>query len=216
MANVRMLDVHQFKALTRVSEIDQSGLGEPRLRLKKWLLDNQVTVNQFAGFACMNRKVVDALLRGEWRSKSGYIQLHQAFAIEWVTQGYVPAWLWLTEPANTARIRHARQSWTEEFETTAKRHVLKWASLKTPDGMLREKARVLSRLFNVQWSEVKRRAWLDAERKAATERANIDHLLRPEDNGPTEDGIYVSDADAEEEDHEAWFRKHTGIPTGQD
>lgn len=210
MGSPRILDIHQYKSLTRLGEIDQTGLGEPRLRLRKWLLDNQITVNQFAGFACMNRKVVDQLLRGEWRSKSGYLQLHQAYAIEWVTKGYIPAWLWLTEPAWTKRIRHARQSWTEEFETKAKRHVLKWASLKTPDGMLREKARVLSRLFNVQWSEVKKRAWLDAEKKASKERANIDHLLRPEDNGPTEDGIYVSDEDTEATDEE-WFKRHTQV-----
>lgn len=161
-----------------------------------------------AGFCCMNRKSLDGLLLGNFRSKSGYIQLHQAFAIEWATQGHVPAWLWLDDPAMQRRIRDSHQSWIKTFEETAKRHVLKWASLKTADGMLREKARVLSRLFNVQWSEVKRRAWLDAERKAALERADISHLLAPEDNGPTEDGIYVSEKDPELSEEE-WFKKHT-------
>jgi hypothetical protein len=197
-----------MKSLTRLGERPDTGLGEPRILLKQWMLKNQITVNQLAIMCCISRHTVDYLLRGEWRSKSGYIQLHQAYAIEWATQGEVPAWLWLTEPAYERRIRGDRVAKVMEFETRCKRHVLKWASLKTPDGMLREKARVLSRLFNVQWSEVKARAWLDAERSAQSERADISHLLAPEDKGPTADGIYVSESDQEMTDEE-WFKANT-------
>lgn len=161
----------------------------------------------------MNRKQLDAYLRGENRSKGGYIQLHHAFAIEWATKGEVPAWLWLDQPAWERRIRDAHHSWVDEFERTAKRHILKWNSLKTTDGMLREKARTLSRLFNVQWSEVKNRAWLDAERKAATERADISHLMELGENKYTDEGVlYVEDEDAEDQQlsDEDWLDKHAG------
>lgn len=161
----------------------------------------------------MSRKQLDAYLRGENRSKGGYIQLHHAFAIEWATKGEVPAWLWLDQPAWERRIRDAHHSWTADFEDKIKRLILKWNSLKTTDGMLREKARTLSRLFNVQWSEVKARAWLDAERQASTERADISHLMELEENNYTEDGVlYVPEEDQDEGDealsNEDWLAKH--------
>lgn len=202
----RMLGEHAHKALTRLGERSSSGLGQPRLRLKEWMLANSVTVIQMAMMCCMNRKVLDVLLRGEWRSKGGYIQLHQAFAIEWATKGYVPAWLWLDDEYNSARIRASRMTSVRDFEHSAKRHVLKWNSLKTPDGMLREKARVLSRLFNVQWSELKNRLWVEAEQKAAGEKADISYLLAPDDDGPDDYGIIVSDKHPEMTDEE-WFLK---------
>lgn len=208
MSKPRVLSEEQVKSLTRLGQRDDSGLGPARVRLKQWLLANSLTVNEFSMMVCMNRRVLDTLLRGEWRSKGGYLQLHQAFAIDWATKGEVPAWLWLDDPYVNARIRNSRMSRVQEFELKAKRHVLKWASLKTNDGMIREKARVLSRLFNVQWSEVKRRAWLDATRAAASERANIDHLLAPEDLGPTQDGVYFNGKHQSLTDEE-WFRRTT-------
>lgn len=204
----RILCEEQVKSLTRLGERDDKGLGPARLLLKAWLLENSMTVNEFSMVVCMNRRVLDTLLRGEWRSKGGYIQLHQAFAIDWATKGEVPAWLWLDDPYVSKRIRDSRMSRVKDFELRAKRHVLKWNSLKTADGMLRERARVLSRLFNVQWTEVKRRAWLDATRAAADEKADIGYLMEPEDRGPSADGIYVNERDKELTDEE-WFRRTT-------
>ncbi len=202
----RILSEYAVKSLHRLGERSDSGLGPAPLRLKKWLMEHSMTVRQFAMTVCMNRRTLDMMLRGEWRSKSGYIQLHQAYAIEWATKGYVPAWLWLDQPAYKRRIRNDHLSHVKEFETTCLRHVLKYASLTTNDGMLREKARVLSRLFNVQWGEVKRRAWLEAEKEAAKHRADVSHLLAPEMQPLTDDGIYMSDQHQELSDEE-WVRK---------
>lgn len=208
MGKARLLSVQAIKSLTRLGQESDQGLGPARKLLRQWLLDNQVTVAQFAMMCCMNRRSLDNALRGEFRSKGGYLQLHQAFAIEWATKGAVPAWLWLDDPAVKARIRDANFTNIKDFEDRIKAHVLKFNSLKTADGMLREKARVLSRLFNVQWGEVKRRAWLDAEKKAMLERADISHLLAPEDKGPTDDGIYYHGPDQDYHlDHQAWFDK---------
>lgn len=172
------------------------------------MLEHGTTAEAFAPFVCCDARMLQRLLRGEWRSKSGWLPLHVAFAIEWATQGAVPAWKWLDEPYRKARLRHVNMKNIERYERNVKRLVLKWNSLKTNDGMLREKARCLSRLFNVQWSEVKNRAWVDAERAARQERADISHLLRPEDLGPTDDGVYVSSKHEEMSD-EAWFEKVT-------
>lgn len=208
----RILGERAVKSLTRLGQLDISNLGKPRILLRKWLLDNHVTVAQFAMMCCMNRRVLDQLLRGEWTSKGGYLQLHQAFAIEWATKSTVPAWLWLDDEFNTLRIRNSRMTQLKDFESRIKSFVLKFNSLAKPEGIIREKARVLSRLFNVQWSEVKRRAWLDAERKAANERPDISYLLQPEDRGPDDDGVYRShnDQDQDPKSHEAWFTKHFG------
>lgn len=209
-----MMSHRSLQSLQHLEDRDDQGLGKPRLILKEWLLSKQVTVAQFAMMVCMNRKTLDHLLAGRWTSKGGYIQLHQAFAIEWATEGVVPAWLWLDDEVNTARIRASRMTSIKDFESRIKSYVLKFNSLTKPDGMVREKARVLSRLFNVQWSEVKRRAWLDAERRASLERADISHLLAPEDRGPDEDGVYRQHAQEDQEDprltHEQWFHKHFG------
>jgi hypothetical protein len=201
-----MLGENAHKALTRLGERDNTGLGQPRIRLKEWMLQHQVTAGQMAMMCCLNVKSLHALLRGGWRSKGGYIQLHQAFAIEWATKGYVPAWLWLDDEYNTARIRASRMSHVKDFEERCKVFVLKYNVLKTPDGMLREKARVLSRLFNVQWSELKARIWLEAERKAAHEKADISYLLEPDDDTADDNGIIVSDKHPEMTDEE-WFLK---------
>lgn len=207
----RILSIHAAKSLQRLGQPSNIQLPPAQTLLKKWLLEHQLTVNQFAGMVCMNRRQLDAHLRGEFRSKGGYIQLHHAFAIEWATQGKVPAWLWLDQPAWERRIRESHHSWVKVFEQTAKRHILKWNSLRTVDGMLREKARVLSRLFNVQWSEVKSRLWLDAERMASEERADISHLMELEDNHETTDGvIYVEQEEAGDEQlsNEDWLAKY--------
>lgn len=200
-----------MKSLTRLGQRTNDGLGRPRILLKEWLLSHQVTVAQFAMMVGFNRRVLDSLLAGRWTSKGGYIQLHQAFAIEWATQGQVPAWLWLDDEVNSKRIRDSRMSAIKDFEDRIKIFVLKFNSLTKPEGMVREKARVLSRLFNVQWSEVKNRAWLDAERRASLERADISHLLAPEDRGPDEDEVY-RDQNKDPEDqklsNEAWFAKN--------
>lgn len=208
MVLVPRLDIHKFKSLTRLGESSNEGLGKARLLLKGYMLEKGLTVNDMAMMVCMNQPGLTRLLNGAWTSKGGYIQLHQAFAIEWVTQGLIPAWLWLDDEFNSKRIRDSRMSHIKEFEVTAKRHILKWNSLKKPDGVLRDKARVLSRLFNVQWSEVKRRAWLDSAEAAKYEKADVRHLLAPEDKGPTKDGIYVSEEDEGQSD-EDWFRTHT-------
>lgn len=201
------LDTHKFKALTRLGERSDIGLGKARVLLKHYMLENGLTVTDMAMMTCMNQGALSNLLNGVWTSKGGYIQLHQAFAIEWLTEGLVPAWLWLDDEFNSKRIRDSRMTHIKEFEIRCKRHVLKWNSLKKPDGVLRDRARVLSRLFNVQWSEVKRRAWLDAKEAAKYDKADIKHLLAPEDRGPTQDGIYVSDQ-GEGQTNEEWFR-HT-------
>lgn len=205
----RILSIHAYKSLQNLSQQPAHNLGDAPNRLRQWLLKNQVTVRQFAMMVCMNRRSLDTILRGEFRSKSGYIQLHQAFAIEWATQGEVPAWLWLELPANQRRIRESHLSHIKEFEATAKRHVLKWGSLAQPEGRIRDKARALSRLFGVQWGEVKARAWRDAEKKAKLERANIKHLLTPEETGPDDNGVYYRGEDNEAISDEEWFNKIT-------
>lgn len=211
----RTLSEHAFKALTRLSERPADGLPPAHTLLRKFLLENQITVNQMSMMVCMNRKQLDALMRGDARSKGGYIQLHHAFAIEWATKGAVPAWLWLDSPVSERRIREGHISHLQEFQQQCLRHVLKWNSLKTADGMLREKARVLSRLFNVQWGEVRARAWLDAEEEAKHLRADISHLLKPEDHGPDDNGIYYHGQDEDQAlTDEEWFRKYTNAQGG--
>lgn len=210
MPKPRFIDPNAHKALSRVTQTVP--MAQARIKLKKWMDERQLTVSAFAMTVCMDRKVLQHHINGVLHNKT-YMALHQAFAIEWATQGHVQAWEWLDDPYQAAKIRHGNMMHVKDFENRIKSYVLKYNSLKTNEGMLREKARVLSRLFNVQWGEVKTRAWRDAENRAMAERADISHLLAPEDNGPTDDGVYYPTPEFNERhkelSNEEWFKKAT-------
>jgi hypothetical protein len=206
---VRRISPEQQKSLTELGRRPISPDAQARYKLRQYLVDHDLTVNQFALTIGVKRTILDAIFRGEWRSKGGYLQLHHAFAIEWATQGAVQAYEWLEDPACIRRIMDSRMSVLKDFEYTQKRMVLQWASLKRPEAVLRHKARVLSRLFNVQWGEVKSRAKWRAALEAKKEVADVSHLLAPEMSPIDDNGVYVS-SEHPELSNEEWFKKVVG------
>ena len=108
-----------------------------------------------------------------------YPTLAQAFALEWLTQGYVQAWEWLDNPYIQNRVRLGQLAGAREFERVAKSFILKYGALTKPDGVIRQKARALSKLFGVEWGEVKKRLWSNSRVKANKEKADVSHLFIP-------------------------------------
>lgn len=102
--------------------------------------------------------------------------LLQCFAIEYVTKGHIQAWEWLEDPYITARIRSGRLAAANDLESSITQIIMRGKGGGTPDGVLRNKARTLSRLYHVEWTEVKRRAWEDARKRAEWESADVSHL----------------------------------------
>lgn len=164
------------RAIQRLNEVPSTPMAHVRHRLREWMAKHGITVNEMARITCMSPQTLTAHLRGELHHKT-YMPLHQAFAIEWATKGSIQAFEWLDDPYQSAKIRQSRMTHVREFERTVKQLVLRSVGGGTPEGVLRNKARVLSRLFHVDWAEVKRRAWEDARRTAAWETADVSHLL---------------------------------------
>jgi hypothetical protein len=170
-------------ALARLAEEPPQEMAHVRHKLRRWMVANGLTIEEMARVCCMSAKTLRAHLAGELHHKT-YMPLHQAFAIEWATKGHVQAYEWLDDPYQAEKIRRSRMSHVRDFESKVKRLVLRSIGYGTPDGVLRNKARVLSRCFQVNWAEVKRRAWEDARKAAKWERADVSHLmLSRDDNG---------------------------------
>ena len=149
------------------------------VKLRQWLMTQDITVQQLGHRTGFAAGTLYGYINGQ---PNTYPSLAQAFAIEYATNGYVPAWLWLDNPYIAARVRNGQLAGAKMFEGSIKSFVLKFNSLKTVDGMIRHKARILSRLFGVEWGEVRQRLWADAKRKAKAERADISMYMRSEDD----------------------------------
>ena len=160
-------------AMDRIRE-PVHGLIPAAVKFRQWLMRTKMTVPQAALRCGFNPSTLYDYISGQPKS---YPSLAQAFAIEWMTDGTVRAWEWLENPYIEARVRSGQVKGAVRFEGHVKEFVLKYNSLKTSEGMLRHRARILSRLFGVDWGEAKKRCWVDAKLKARVERANIDHLL---------------------------------------
>jgi hypothetical protein len=150
-------------ALTKLSKTPDSKLTPAAIKLRRWLINNKMTVPQLALRTGFNPTTFYNYLSGQARS---YPSLAQAFAIEWVTGGEVQAWEWLDNPYIERQVRNSQVAGTRHFEVNAKSFVLKYNNLKTVDGVIRHKARMLSRLFGVNWGEVKKRIWEEARVRA--------------------------------------------------
>lgn len=153
-------------------------LTEATIRLRKWMIKHNVTAPQLARRTGFKPDTIYMLMAGHQRS---YPSIAQAFAVEYVTDGYVPAWLWLDDPIVEKRIRQTMLAGVTHFEASVKAHVLKYNALKDPEGVIRSKARLLSRLFGVEWGEVERRVWADAKVRAKKDIANVDALMGVDD-----------------------------------
>lgn len=144
------------------------------VKLRAWLIKHNMTTAQMAMRTGFSATTIRNILSGQ---PGMYPSLAQAFAIEYVTKGAVPAWLWLDDSVIRAKVRESNLSAVIRFEGAVKSLMLKYLSLTTADGMLRHKARILSRLFGVEWGEVKRRTWEDAKQSHKELRADVSHLL---------------------------------------
>lgn len=144
------------------------------IKLRQWLIAQNMTVPDLARRTGYNATTLYQYICGR---PNFYPSLPQAFAIEYVTNGYVPAWLWLDNPHIEMKVRSSNLVAARRLETNLKQYVLKFDKLKTTDGMLRQKARILSRLFKVQWGEVKARCWKDARKLAQPLKADVFNLL---------------------------------------
>ena len=163
-------------AMTRV--VKSSPLVPAAIKLRQWLMDNQMTVPQLAIRTSFHPSTYYNLIAGT--PAKSYPSLCQAFAIEYVTDGKVKAWEWLDNPIITHKVRKSQLSQVTHLETRIKDFVLKYKSLETNEGMIRHKARILSRLFGVEWGEVKSRVWADARERAKADRKDIGYLLEKE------------------------------------
>lgn len=162
------------KSMDRIKKAPTKTLDPAPILLRKWLIKNNMTVPQFAMRTGFNPGTIYNFISGQpW----SYPSLAQAFAMEWVTEGKVPAYLWLDNPYVKESIRSSQLKTANRFENSIKSFVLKYNSLKTTEGMIRHKARMLSRLFGVEWGEVKRRCWEDAKERSKPDRASIEHLM---------------------------------------
>ena len=168
------MEPHTQSALGRLKGKPDKELTPAARVLRIWMIKNDMTVPQLAirtGFAA------STLYQYVCGQPKAIPSLAQAFAIEWETHGAVAAYMWLDNPFMEARIREHQLAGSKRMERSSKAFVLKFNSLKTADGVIRQKARVLSRLFGVEWGEVKRRVWADAKVRALAEVANVSHLL---------------------------------------
>lgn len=181
MGVMRALSHHKDAAIARLQQRPDAPMAHVRHRLREWMARHGLTITEMARICCMDHKVLAAHLRGELHNKT-YMALHQAFAIEWTTRGEIQAWEWLDDPYQAAKIRHSRMQQVAEFEARLKGLILHGRGGGTSDGMLRRKARTLSRLFSVNWAEVKKRSWIDARQKAEWESADVSHLMLATDD----------------------------------
>ena len=144
------------------------------VKFRAWLIKHNMSVGQ----AAMQCGFSHSTLRDYVCGRAGsYPSLAQAYAIQYMTGGKVRAWEWLDNPHIAARVRSSQSAGAREFERRVKQFVLKFNSLKTSEGMIRHRARILSRLFKVDWHEVKARCWQDGRVASKAERADISGLL---------------------------------------
>lgn len=143
-------------------------------KLRDWLIEKEMTVDAFSRRVGFNKSTL-------WNYVTSvpntYPTLAQAFAIEYETKGFIMAWEWLDNPYIQNRVRCGQMAGAKDFETSVKNFVLKYKVLTSPEGMIRAKARILSRMFKVDWGELKKRTWHDARAKAKLEKADISHLM---------------------------------------
>ncbi len=161
------------RAISRLKQ-PNSQLTPACKKLRKWLITTQTTAPQLAMMTGFNPSTIYAYTTG---TPNTYPTLAQAFAIEWATKGEIQAWEWLDNPYIANRVRMGQLTGAKRFESGVKSFVLKYNTLKTIDGMLRHKARILSRMFGVEWGEVKKRCWTDGKKRAKLERADVSHLF---------------------------------------
>lgn len=165
------------RAISRVKAGSSHPLIPAAKRLRKWLITTQTTVPQLAIQTGFSASTLYDYISGR---PNTYPSLAQAFAIEYTTNGAVPAWMWLDNPYIQAKVRNHQLAGAQRFERSIKSFVLKFNTLKTDEGMIRHKARMLSRLFGVEWGEVKRRCWEDAKQRSKSDRKDISYLLQPD------------------------------------
>lgn len=176
----RALHPAKDKALTRLAEVGVKDDGHVRHRLRRWMIAHGITLTEMSILCCVGRPQLSHLLNGSHHNAT-YMTLAGAFSIEWVTKGEVQAWEWLDDPYQAARVRKMRMAAAKGIEDSYKQLILRGRGGGTVDGMLRRKARTLSRLFQVNWTEVRRRAWADARQTAEWESADVSHLMIAKD-----------------------------------
>lgn len=164
-----------IKSAMRKVELTSPKVLDPAVvKLRQWLINQQMTVPQLAMRTGFTPQTYYNMLSGQpW----SYPSLAQAFSIEYATKGYVKAYEWLENKYIEQANRESLVKRATRFEGQIKSLVLKYMKLTTIEGVIRHRARILSRLFGVEWGEVKRRMWEDAKLKAKEEVADISHLL---------------------------------------
>ena len=165
---------YMAKAINRLGDVPDTKLTPAAIKLRAWMMRTKHTTQAVAMKCGYSASTINEYVIGRPNS---YPSLTQAFAIEWLTNGEVQAWEWLDNPYIEHKVRMSQASAAMRFESIAKSFVLKYNSLKTADGMLRHKARILSRLFGVNWGEVKKRCWEDARKKARLEQYDTKTLF---------------------------------------
>lgn len=151
------------------------------VKLHAWMVAHGMTVREFSMYICMGHKTLATIMSGR---RDEQLPLYQAFAIEWATAGHVQAWEWLDNRYTSARVRKNQLSAITDYQRSLTQSALRTRGGGDVDGVLRQKARALSRLYGVKWAEAKRRAWLDARATADWETADVSHLM----NGSVTDG----------------------------
>lgn len=162
--------------IARLSTFPDHDTPHPGNKLKAWMITHGITLSELGRMACINKRSLRDLINGVCHNRT-HMTLTGAFSLEFVTNGHVQAWEWLNDPYLEARVRSHRVAIAREMENQFKRLILRGRGGGDAQGMLRNKARCLSRLFQVNWAEVKRRSWADARVTAAWEMADVSHLM---------------------------------------
>lgn len=174
------------------SQLEPCPGSEPRAKLKAWLLATRTSMRDFARKTGLlpNIKLRKFITGANSQAPS----LITAFAIEHETGGFIRAEEWLDDPYVAAQIRERQVTAAHSFGYIFRDLMLRYGSLKTEDGVLRARARFLSRIYGVDWAEVKKRVWADTRKSAKAQMANVRHLMRESvDDG--EDSEEEEDAD---------------------
>ena len=166
---------YRKKTMDRLSKAEDSKLIPAARLLRAWLIKNDMTAPDLARRTGFNPQTLYNYMSGD---PVAYPSLAQAFAIEWATNGAVPAYMWLDQPLVKHRIRRSQLAGALSLERSVRAFVLKFNAMKTADGVIRQKARTLSRLFGVSWGEVRQRAWQDAKAKAKKDIYDISYLMK--------------------------------------
>lgn len=174
---------HIKAAITRLKKAN--AITPAGKKLRAYLIRKNMSVPQLALRTGFNPETLYQYTTGVPES---YPSLAQAYAIEYATAGEVKAWEWLDNPYIERRVRKSNLSMVRHFEGDIKSFVLKFKSLSNAEGMLRHKARLLSRLFGVEWGEVKRRVWEDAKERSKVERADVSKYLMRDISQEEHDG----------------------------